>query len=202
MPCDLPLELRRAIGKYVDCQYRYRGGRSRGFSGDCESDLHDDLRGSGSHELGSGVHRTVFSFKDRKKKDCVVKVATGRYGDVSGEEANLTEANYYNDLPTYSRRWFWPVYHAEPRGWWITGPEVDTSSGVSDEDFDEILSQTGCQDVHGANVGYFRRRPVLLDYGFEGASCGMEPPMHSPTRKQPLRPLPAYALRRAGRLFR
>ena len=200
MVCELPPRVLEAIKRYQTCyetetvtgEKRQRSSAYGHGEEECETTLRQDMKRSHTSEAGRGVHRRTFAFKGRGGEDCVVKVA--RSPD-EGTEANRSEVDDYRQLKKKVRDNFVPILHSDPQGWWITEPEVETDGDALSE-VRRNLRKVGaeCQDLHDANVGYWKRKPVVIDWGFgvSGARCRLKRPIPiDVVRRRPPRRSPA-----------
>ncbi len=196
MVCELPAKFLPVIRRY---QYCYQTepivgerttARTKPWYGkplrECETTLVNGMSSAGASESGVGVHRRTFSFRDRGRHWCVVKVA--RTPD-EGTEANRVEEHAYRTLPRSIRGFFIPVSRADEDGWWITQPMADTDADVDAGELEGELADKGyeCSDLHEANVGEYKGRPVVLDYGFGVSGRKLRCPIPLPltTKRRP-----------------
>ena len=130
------------------------------------------VEGAGFKLLGVGGTRLVYEFKDDSGCDCVVKVA--RTSDAT--MFNRNDVDVMMEVPDDIRDLFLPVGAADEEGWWVTQPKADlpeekTRAKIVRQIRAKLRSKGWkCYNLGEDNVGLYKGKPVVIDYGF-GISC-------------------------------
>ena len=158
MTCTLPPKILDIIERYKLCM------TLPPFHSGCRHGLGNNMREAGASYAGGGLYRQVY----RYSPSCVVKIAE----DEDSVGSNYEEATSWEELPRRAKKFFVPVHQIDRDGWWLVAPKVETNGEELSAEVDGMLKHHGisCEDLHGHNVGYYKGRPVVLDYG-SGVSC-------------------------------
>lgn len=174
--CYTDEKLYEALQKINRCQiehaihlpegYPVTSAMFRGCPADEENRI---MTEAGAEYVHRGSARTVYRFGD-----CVVKIAD----TIASREDNVREETVWQNAPPTERQFLTPVVESNTYGLFVTMPYVHIPQSVSanTRTINELRNGMAahgfsCPDIHQENVGRYKGKPVLLDYGAGILAC-------------------------------
>lgn len=174
--CIMNYKLYEALQKVNECQLEHSVNLPTGYPVDSALFMecpHDEenriMTEAGAKYVHHGSARNVYRFNN-----CVVKIAN----NIASREDNVREETIWENAPASERQYLTPIVESRQHGLYVTMPYVNTPKSVSavTRTINEIrggMAKHGfdCPDIHDENVGRYKGKPVLLDYGSGVLSC-------------------------------